>query len=164
MRLEKTARGWSRVMTSDSGSFMTGRSPMKYGLHTVDRPDSGRYRDITMSGSLKAGPEGVEMKVSYGFRATMTARPGKGDELVDLLLGATTDGPAANDACVLFLVGRSASNRDVVHVTEGWTTQEAHATNFVSDRAKAFTARIAPLVGGEVLYQDDVPVGGRFRD
>jgi quinol monooxygenase YgiN len=103
------------------------------------------------------------MKATYGFRATMTARPGKGDELVDLLLRATTDGPAANDACVLFMVARSASNGDVVHVTEGWTTQEAHAANFASDHAKAFTARIAPLVGGEVQYQDEVPAGGRFR-
>ena len=102
------------------------------------------------------------MKASYGFRATMTARPGKTDELVDLLLTATT--AAANDACVLFLVSHSASNRDVVHVTEGWTTQEAHAANFASDRAKAFTARIASLLGGEVQYQDEVPVGGRFQD
>jgi len=102
------------------------------------------------------------MKATYGFRATMTARSGKGDELVDQLLRATTDGPAANDACVVFLVGRSASDGDVVHVTEGWTTQEAHAEHFASDHAKAFTARIAPLIGGEVQYQDEVPVGGRF--
>ena len=103
------------------------------------------------------------MKATYGFRATMTARPGKGEELIDLLLSATTDGPAANDACVVFLVGRSASNGDVVHVTEGWTTREAHAENFASEQAKAFTARIASLVGDEVQYQDEVPVGGTLR-
>jgi quinol monooxygenase YgiN len=103
------------------------------------------------------------MRATYGFRATMTARPGKADELIDLLLGATTDGPGANDACVVFLVGRSASNPDVVHVTEGWTTREAHAENFASEEAKAFTARSAPLIGDEVQYQDEVPVGGKFR-
>jgi len=103
------------------------------------------------------------MKATYGFRATMTARPGMGNELVDTLLRATTDGPAANDACVVFLVGRSAGNDDVVHVTEGWTTRDAHAANFASDRCKAFTARIAHLVGGEVQYQDEVPVGGKCR-
>ena len=63
------------------------------------------------------------MKATYGFRATMTARPGKGDELVDLLLSATTDGSGASEHCVVYLVGRSASNREVVHVTEGWTTR-----------------------------------------
>jgi quinol monooxygenase YgiN len=56
-----------------------------------------------------------------------------------------------------------ASHDEVVHVTEGWTTEEAHAATFASEQAKAFTARIAPLVGGEILYQDEVPVGGRFR-
>jgi len=103
------------------------------------------------------------MEATYGFRASMTARPGRGDELIDLLLNATTDGPAANDACVVFLVGRSSSNGDVVHVTEGWTTREAHAENFASEQAKAFTARIAPLIRDEVQYQDEVPVGGKFR-
>ena len=103
------------------------------------------------------------MKATYGFRATMTAHLGKGDELLNLLLSATTDGPAVNDACVVFLVGRSASNGDVVHVTEGWTTREAHAENFASEQAKAFTARIVPLIDDEVQYQDEVPVGGKFR-
>jgi predicted phage gp36 major capsid-like protein len=57
----------------------------------------------------------------------------------------------------------SASNRDVVHVTEGWTTREAHAENFASDQARAFVARTVPLLGGEPQYQDEVPVGGTFR-
>jgi quinol monooxygenase YgiN len=70
------------------------------------------------------------MKATYGFRATMTARPGKGDELIDLLLSATTEGSGASENCLVYLVGRSAGNRDVVHVTEGWTTQDAHAENF----------------------------------
>ena len=49
------------------------------------------------------------MKATYGFRATMTARSGKGDELVALLLSATTgEGPATSKDCLLFLVGRSA--------------------------------------------------------
>jgi quinol monooxygenase YgiN len=104
------------------------------------------------------------MKATYGFRATMTARPGKGDELIDLLLSATKEGSGASEHCVLYLVGRSASNDDVVHVTEGWTTQEAHAENFAGDQAKAFVARIVPLLGGEPQYQDEVPIGGTFRD
>src|SRR5262245_34672920 len=152
-------------MISDSGSFITGRSLMKCGLRTIDRPGRLRYcGGVTVSGAEKTDAGGAEMKATYGFRATMTARPGKGNDLVDLLLRATTGGPAANDACVVFLVGRSASNDDLVHVTEGWTTREAHAANFASDRAKAFTARIAALVDGEVQYQDEVPVGGRFRN
>jgi quinol monooxygenase YgiN len=103
------------------------------------------------------------MKATHGFRATMTARPGKGDELIDLLLSATTEGSGASEDCVVYLVGRSASNRDVVHVTEGWTSREAHAKNFASEQAKVFIARIVPLLGNEPQYQDEVPVGGMFR-
>jgi quinol monooxygenase YgiN len=117
-----------------------------------------------MRGSQAVDPEKeAEMKATYGFRATMTARLGKGDELIDLLLSATKEGSGASGHCVLYRVGRSASNGDVVHVTEGWTTQEAHAENFASDQAKAFVARIVPLLGGEPQYQDEVPVGGTFR-
>lgn len=102
------------------------------------------------------------MKANYGFRATMTARPGKGDELIDLLLSAMTDRSGASENCVVYLVGRSASNSDVVHVTEGWTTREAHAENFAREQAKALVAQIAPLLHDEAQYQDEVPVGGKF--
>lgn len=103
------------------------------------------------------------MKATYGFRATMTAHPGKGDELVDLLLSATRGtGPATHPDCVLYVVGRSASDRDMVHVSEGWTTKEAHAANFASQEAQAFLARLVPLVMGDARYQDEVPVGGKL--
>jgi quinol monooxygenase YgiN len=104
------------------------------------------------------------MKATYGFRATMKARPGKGDELVALLLTAATDsGPATNENCVLYLLGRSASDPDLVHVTEGWTTKEAHTANFAGDAARALVAKLAPLVTEQAAYQDEVPVGGKFN-
>lgn len=104
------------------------------------------------------------MKATYGFQATMTAQPGKGDALLALLLGATTGtGPATHDGCVLFLVGRSASNPDVVQVTEGWTSQEAHAENFARPESQAFTASIAAQLDGDARYLDLVPVGGTWR-
>lgn len=102
------------------------------------------------------------MKATYGFRATMKAQPGKGDALTRLLLDATRDGgPASNPACVFFVVSRSASDADVVHVTEGWTTKEAHAENFAREASRAFTASLGPLVA-TAAYGDDTPVGGKF--
>jgi quinol monooxygenase YgiN len=104
------------------------------------------------------------MKATYGFRATLTARLGKGDELVDVLLTATTGtGPATSEHCVVFLVGSSATNKDVVYVTEGWTTKDRHAEVFASEKAKALTAKIAPLVS-DAQYQDEMPVGGLLRN
>lgn len=101
------------------------------------------------------------MIANYGFHATMTAQPGKGDALVELLVGGPTTGPAAHEDCIVFLVSRSASNPDVVHLTEGWTSQEAHDRVFATNEAQAYIAQFAALVDGETQYADEVPVGGK---
>jgi quinol monooxygenase YgiN len=98
------------------------------------------------------------MTIGYGFHATITARPGKGDELVDFLLAAPAP---ANADCVVFLVGRSAADPDVVHVTEGWTTEETHHRFIATDEARDLVARLAQLIAGEPEYVDEVPVGGK---
>ncbi|MGW6933235.1 putative quinol monooxygenase [Lentzea sp. NPDC054927] len=98
------------------------------------------------------------MSVEHGFHATMTARPGKGDEVVELLLNAPS---LKNDTCVVFLVGRSAGNPDIIYVTEGWTTAEAHSTFFASEPAQALVANLQTLLVGESTYADEVPVGGK---
>jgi quinol monooxygenase YgiN len=98
------------------------------------------------------------MSVNHGFHATMTARPGKGDELVEFLLNAPS---LSNEDCVVFLVGRSAGDRDVVHVTEGWTSEEAHGRFFATEGAQALVAKLQPLLIGESQYVDEVPVGGK---
>jgi quinol monooxygenase YgiN len=104
------------------------------------------------------------MQATYGFRATMKSHPGQGDALVALLLSATTDdGPATNTNCLLYLVSRDASDRDLVHVTEGWTSKEAHAANFARPQSQAFIAKLAPMVTGEARYAGEVPAGGQLR-
>ncbi|MFF5234994.1 putative quinol monooxygenase [Dactylosporangium sp. NPDC000521] len=98
------------------------------------------------------------MTINHGFHATMTAQPGRGDELVNFLLDAPS---LDNDDCVVFLVGRSAGNPDVVHVTEGWTTPEAHSRFFATAEAQDLVAKLQPLLAGESQYTDEVPVGGK---
>lgn len=98
------------------------------------------------------------MIVKHGFHATMTALPGKGDEVIALLLDAPS---LPNVDCVVFLVGRSAGNPDVVYVTEGWTSQEAHSAFFATEPAQALVAKLQPLMAGESQYTDELPVGGK---
>jgi quinol monooxygenase YgiN len=62
---------------------------------------------------------------------------------------------------VVFLVGRSTGNPDVVHVTEGWTTAEAHSRFFASEEAQALVANLQTLLEGESTYTDELPVGGK---
>jgi quinol monooxygenase YgiN len=98
------------------------------------------------------------MIVSHGFHATMTARPGRGADVVALLLNAPSL-PHAD--CVVFLVGRSAADPDTVHVTEGWTSERAHRAFFATEPAQALVAALQPLLTGESRYTDEVPVGGK---
>ncbi|MEV6815932.1 antibiotic biosynthesis monooxygenase [Micromonospora sp. NPDC051296] len=98
------------------------------------------------------------MTVNHGFHAVMTAQPGRGDELVALLLDAPS---LPNEDCVVFLVSRSGANPDVVSVAEGWTSREAHARFFAAEQAQAFVAQLQPLLAGESHYTDAVPVGGK---
>ncbi|MEU1642490.1 putative quinol monooxygenase [Micromonospora zamorensis] len=98
------------------------------------------------------------MSVHHGFQATMTAQPGKADELIQLLLDAPS---LPHDDCLAFLVSRSASDRDVVHVIEGWTSAEAHSAFFAGEQAQALVAKLQPLLAGDSAYIDAVPVGGK---
>jgi quinol monooxygenase YgiN len=134
---------------------------MKIGLCIVDGPER---RDYTAAIDAAECGRGGNMKATYGFRATLTARPGKGDKLVEVLLTAATGtGPATSKNCVAFVVARSTTNKDVIYVTEGWTSKDRHAEVFASENAKALTAKITPLVD-DAEYQDEVPVGGLLRN
>jgi quinol monooxygenase YgiN len=98
------------------------------------------------------------MIASHGFSATVTAQPGKGDEVVKILL----DAPAlSHEDCVVFLISRSAGNPDLIHITEGWTSQQAHGRFFATDPAQALVARLQPLLTESSPYTDFVPVGGK---
>jgi quinol monooxygenase YgiN len=98
------------------------------------------------------------MIVNHGFRATMTALPGRGDEVVKLLLNAPS---LPHEDCVVFLVSRSAGDPDVVSVTEGWTSRQAHASFFATEPAQALVAGLQALLTGDSAYLDEVPVGGK---
>ncbi|HVT69682.1 MAG TPA: antibiotic biosynthesis monooxygenase [Trebonia sp.] len=104
------------------------------------------------------------MTPGYGFNATITAHPGKGGELADLLLTGLDEGnPAASEHCLVYLVCRSAANPDVVYVTEGWTSEEDHHRIFAGPAAQSVVARLQPLVAAQSDYTDYVPVGGKAQ-
>ena len=98
------------------------------------------------------------MAVNHGFSATLTALPGKGDEVVEMLLDAPS---LATEDCVVFLVSRSAADADTIHVVEGWVSQEAHSRFFATELAQTLVARLQTLLAGESQYTDFVPVGGK---
>jgi quinol monooxygenase YgiN len=102
------------------------------------------------------------MKVTYGFASTMTAKPGRGDELIELLrLGLAEGNPATSEHCVVYLISRSASNPDVAHIIEGWTSEEEHHRVFAGEAAQGIVSRFADILAEEPQYTDLTPVGGK---
>ena len=99
------------------------------------------------------------MSVDHGFHATLTARPGKGDELVEL--PAERAVPARTRTASSSWSAARPVDPDVVHVTEGWTSEEAHGRFFATEEAQALVAKLGPLLAGESEYVDEVPVGGK---
>jgi quinol monooxygenase YgiN len=92
----------------------------------------------------------------------MTAKPGLGDRLVELLLtGLDAGNPASTEYCLVYLVSRSAANPDVVHITEGWTSEGDHHRVFAGAAAQAMVSRFADLLSGDSVYTDQVPVAGK---
>src|SRR5262245_61840148 len=69
MRLENTARGCRSAITSESGSFIAGRSPMKYGLHIVDRLAGVRYRGHMKTVLITGCSAGYGLETARYFHA-----------------------------------------------------------------------------------------------
>ncbi|MBB2903462.1 quinol monooxygenase YgiN [Kineococcus radiotolerans] len=102
------------------------------------------------------------MTITYGFTSTMTAKPGLGDRVVDLLLSGLEPGnPASSEHCLLYVVSRSASDPDVVHVAEGWSSEEEHHRVFATPAAAAIVAGFAELLAADAASTDLVPVRGK---
>lgn len=100
--------------------------------------------------------------VAYGFASTLTAKPGRGDDLIELMLTGLEEGnPASTEYCIVYLVSRSAVNPDVAHIIEGWTSEEDHHRVFAGAAAQAIVAQFADLLDGEPQYTDLTPVNGK---
>ena len=102
------------------------------------------------------------MTINYGFNATMRAKPGMGDQLIELLASGLKEGnPASTEYCIVYQVSRSASDPDVAHITEGWTNEEDHHRVFAGPAAQAIVAQFSDLLAEESTYTDYIPVVGK---
>jgi quinol monooxygenase YgiN len=102
------------------------------------------------------------MTAPYGFHATLTALPGEGDRLTGLLLtGLDAGSPGSSPHCLVYLVSRSASDPDTVHVVEGWTSAGDHRRAVTAATARVLMAGVTELLAREPEYTDLVPVRGR---
>ncbi len=97
-----------------------------------------------------------------GRYVKFTAQPGRGEELVGLLLRAAEslrDAPG----CELYVVNRSATDPDEIWVTELWLSQEsldASLERLATEEGRAQIAEVMALLSGPPERTDLEPLGG----
>jgi quinol monooxygenase YgiN len=97
--------------------------------------------------AVGADGTGCDTAAMFGMQVRMTARPGRGDRLADLLLQAAA-ALADDDRCALYVVSRVTGEPDVILVTEAWSDRAAHDASLETDQARALIAQAMPLIEG----------------
>jgi len=89
----------------------------------------------------------------------MTAAPGQGDVLQDIMLAAARLMESLPD-CHLYVVQRVPDEPDTVRITEVWENQAAHAASLALDEVRELIASARPLIAG-IEHHVVHPVGGK---
>ena len=73
------------------------------------------------------------MAERFGLIAKITAHPGKGDELAQVLLDAAREMDDAVPGCELYVISGSPDDADAIWVSEVWAARESHAASLTLD-------------------------------
>jgi quinol monooxygenase YgiN len=91
--------------------------------------------------------EDNHMNTRYALINKMTVKPGKRDEVINIMLEAGKPFDD-NPACVLYLVYRDASDPQVIWVEDVWTNKDDHAAAMSNPAMRSFIAQTMPLLEG----------------
>lgn len=83
----------------------------------------------------------------YGQFTTFRTQPGKGDELINLLLRASA-AMRALEHCQLYVVSKDRGKQDCVRVFEVWDSKAAHDDSLHDPRVTALISEALPLIAG----------------
>ena len=96
--------------------------------------------------------------MSYGYLASMKAKPGRRDEVVAILLSGVA---GLRDAgCDLYIVAVSGDDKVTIFVSEVWPSKEQHDAALQLPAAKEAIGMAMPMLTGEFTGQETTVVGG----
>jgi quinol monooxygenase YgiN len=101
------------------------------------------------SGSPKEGQ-------MYGLIGKITARTGKRDELVEVLLAGAKDMPG----CLNYVIAQDNSDADAIWVTEVWVSQASHQSSLKLPAVENAIAKGRPLIAWFGDRMMTTPIGG----
>ena len=98
--------------------------------------------------------------MNYILINKMTTKPGKRQQVIDLLLRAGK--PFDNNAaCLLYLVSASKEQPDVIWIQDIWTNKEDHEEAMRSEEMSTFIKQTMPLLQGMPEQFQVEPAGGK---
>ena len=96
--------------------------------------------------------------MSYGYLASMKARPGYRGQVVDILLGGV-DG-LRDAGCDLYVVSVSDTDDSTIWVTEVWQSRQHHQASLSLPETRAAIDKAMPMLTGEFTGVETTVVGG----
>jgi quinol monooxygenase YgiN len=92
----------------------------------------------------------------YGLIVKLTVRPGKRDEMIQILKESAADMPG----CLSYVVAKDSADTDSVWVTEVWDSATSHDMSLTLPSVKAAIPRAKALVVGFEKVAVTTPVWG----
>jgi|SRR5215469_4764056 len=92
----------------------------------------------------------------FGLIGKMTAAPGKRDELIGILVNATSKMPG----CLSYIIAKDASDADAIWITEAWESKTTHDASLSLPKVKESIAKGRPLIASFGDRIVTTPVGG----
>jgi quinol monooxygenase YgiN len=96
--------------------------------------------------------------MAFGCIGTMTARPGRRDEVIALLTGGSEGLKAVG--CRLYVVGADADDDTTIWVSEVWESEEHHRASLEPPETRAAIATAMPMLTGGFSGHRMASVGG----
>lgn len=96
----------------------------------------------------------------YSVYGSITAQPGKGEELQGYLLEASR-GMEALDSCYCYIVGIHEEEPDAVYVFEVWENQDAHQASLQLPVFQQLIEKTKPIIAGMNDYPNLTIIGGK---
>jgi quinol monooxygenase YgiN len=92
----------------------------------------------------------------YGLIASMTAVPGRRDDLISIVLTGVADMPG----CLSYVVAKDANDADSIWISEVWQSKASHESSLTLVAVKDAISRAKPLTAGIGKHIQTEPVGG----
>ncbi|WP_409516197.1 putative quinol monooxygenase [Brevundimonas sp.] len=108
---------------------------------------------------LLVGPLREQEAGLFGLIGKMTAKPGRRDALIALVL----DGVETMPGCLSYVVAKDPANENDIWITEVWNSEADHKASLSLPSVTAAITRAMPLIDMEAdgLQQKTIPVGGK---